>query len=34
MEVEVKEKDNFVKINLIELDKKSRVFWKDDYLNE
>ncbi|MCQ7014377.1 hypothetical protein M9Y07_06145, partial [Clostridioides difficile] len=34
MEVEVKEKDNLVKINLIEPDKKSRVSWKDDYLNE
>ncbi|OJT80196.1 hypothetical protein BM532_19795, partial [Clostridioides difficile] len=32
--VEVKEKDNLVKINLIEPDKKSRVSWKDDYLNE
>lgn len=28
MEVEVKEKDNLVKINLIEPDKKSRVSWK------
>ena len=34
MEVEVKEKDNLVKINLIEPDEKSRVSWKDDYLNE
>ncbi|EJA6796557.1 TPA: hypothetical protein KRQ71_001396 [Clostridioides difficile] len=34
MEIEVKEKDNLVKINLIEPDKKSRVSWKDDYLNE
>ena len=34
MEVEVKEKDNLLKINLIEPDKKSRVSWKDDFLNE
>lgn len=34
MEVEVEEKEKLVRISLIEPDKKSRVSWKDDYLNE